>query len=245
MKKVPDDVVASKCKTMSNPQVACMANSFPTFKKMNLEKWERLSAKVMVKTLEGDVPGKEGAYVITGPKGEKYPVLPEDFQKLKTGITKIGICNAQDVEANTCLAKGNEHGTMYPKPDVRFAVQIEGDFNVHAAWSDEFFVVDSKKGGEDGGAYLVQVGPDPGDYSPIDNTVFPESSMTKEEMLKNPNEDFTKWTPNLDPKVSTDPLVVEAMQVAISAFQTAKRACSSDLTSALEAIDHDLNALGY
>ena len=47
------------------------------------EKFEIAQAPGTIETLEGPVKYEAGYYVVTGPKGEQYPMAPETFRKLK------------------------------------------------------------------------------------------------------------------------------------------------------------------
>ena len=58
-------------------------NSFETFKKPAIEKYELTTESGVVETLEGKVNYNAGHYIMTGPKGEKYPISPEKFKSLK------------------------------------------------------------------------------------------------------------------------------------------------------------------
>jgi len=62
---------------------AWFKDGFKTFKKPAKEKYEIADADGTVKTLEGPVSYKKGYYIMTGPKGEQYPMPPEKFRELK------------------------------------------------------------------------------------------------------------------------------------------------------------------
>jgi hypothetical protein len=57
--------------------------AFKTFKKPAKEKYEIAEEPGTVDTLEGPVRYEAGHYIMTGPKGEKYPITPEKFNNLK------------------------------------------------------------------------------------------------------------------------------------------------------------------
>ena len=57
--------------------------AFKTFKKPAEEKYEIAKEPGTVDTLEGPVRYEAGHYIMTGPKGEKYPISPEKFASLK------------------------------------------------------------------------------------------------------------------------------------------------------------------
>ena len=58
-------------------------SAFKTFKKPAKEKYEIAKEPGTVDTLEGPVRYEAGHYIMTGPKGEKYPITPEKFNNLK------------------------------------------------------------------------------------------------------------------------------------------------------------------
>jgi hypothetical protein len=59
-------------------------NSFVAFKKPDRrEPFEIAQKPGTMQTLEGPVGYKKGDYIVTGPKGEQYPIGPEVFQDLK------------------------------------------------------------------------------------------------------------------------------------------------------------------
>jgi len=57
--------------------------SFKTFKKPAREPFEIAKTAGTIQTLEGPVTYQPGDYIMTGPKGEKYPIGPEKFKELK------------------------------------------------------------------------------------------------------------------------------------------------------------------
>ena len=57
--------------------------SFKTFKKPAKEKYEIAQQAGTVQTLEGPVNYQTGHYIMTGPKGEQYPITPKNFIVLK------------------------------------------------------------------------------------------------------------------------------------------------------------------
>lgn len=59
--------------------------SFTAFKKPDRrEPFTVAKDSGSISTLEGPVPYKAGDYIMTGPKGEQYPISPETFANLKT-----------------------------------------------------------------------------------------------------------------------------------------------------------------
>lgn len=57
--------------------------SFTASKKPAKEPFEIAKKDGVLQTLEGPVSYKKGFYLMTGPKGERYPVPPDTFKKLK------------------------------------------------------------------------------------------------------------------------------------------------------------------
>ena len=66
-------------------------------------------------TLEGPVHHEQGHYIITGPKGEEYPVAPQKFEQLYDVI-------------------GDE--TASPKQIKKQAREADHNGVVHASWGD-------------------------------------------------------------------------------------------------------------
>lgn len=60
--------------------------SFKTYKKPAQERYEIAQKDGTINTLEGPVNYKAGFYIMTGPKGEKYPITPEKFAELKDDL---------------------------------------------------------------------------------------------------------------------------------------------------------------
>ena len=58
-------------------------NGFKTYKIPAEEKYEIADRDGTINTLEGPVSYKKGYYIMTGPKGENYPIPPEKFKELK------------------------------------------------------------------------------------------------------------------------------------------------------------------
>jgi hypothetical protein len=60
---------------------------FKAFKKPDkIEQYEIAKKPGVVNTLEGPVEHPAGFYIMTGPKGEKYPISPETFEKNKDDL---------------------------------------------------------------------------------------------------------------------------------------------------------------
>lgn len=89
--------------------------SFDTFKKPAQEKYEVAQQAGTVQTLEGPVQYEAGHYIMTGPKGEQYPITAEKFQNLKDD-------------------QGN--GIATPKKIPKIAKLADHDGVIHTSWGD-------------------------------------------------------------------------------------------------------------
>jgi len=89
--------------------------SFETSKKAAPIKYETAEKAGTVQTLEGPVNHEAGHKIITGPKGEKYPVSPEKFKE---------------------YYHDHGDGTATPKPIAKQAKVADHDGVVHATWGD-------------------------------------------------------------------------------------------------------------
>ena len=79
--------------------------SFEVFKKPAEEHYEIANEPGVIQTLEGPVRYPEGYYIMTGPKGEQYPISPETFTKLKDDLGN-GVCTPKKIIK---LAKVADH----------------------------------------------------------------------------------------------------------------------------------------
>ena len=89
--------------------------SFETHKHPTPIKYKTAIESGTVDTLEGPVDYQAGHKIITGPKGEKYPVSPESF------------ADKYDVD--------DEH-TATPKKIVKYAKLADHDGVLHTSWGD-------------------------------------------------------------------------------------------------------------
>ena len=89
--------------------------SFDTFKKPAQEKYEVAQQAGTVQTLEGPVQYEAGHYIMTGPKGEQYPITAEKFNTLKDD-------------------QGN--GIATPKKIPKVAKLADHDGVIHTSWGD-------------------------------------------------------------------------------------------------------------
>jgi len=82
---------------------------FRCYKRPAKEHYEVASEPGTIDTLEGPVKYPAGYYIMTGPKGEKYPVSPEKFKELKDDLGD-GVCTPKKIIK---LAKLADHsGTV-------------------------------------------------------------------------------------------------------------------------------------
>jgi PGDYG protein len=89
--------------------------SFNVYKKANPVHYERATSDGSVETLEGPVRYETGHYIMTGPKGEQYPISPEKFNH---------------------LYDDNEDGTATPKKIHKHAKLADHDGVLHTSWGD-------------------------------------------------------------------------------------------------------------
>jgi hypothetical protein len=89
--------------------------AFKTFKLAKPIYYDTATDNGTVDTLEGPVKYEAGHKIITGPKGEKYPVSPESF------------ADKYDVD--------DEH-TATPKKIIKYAKLADHDGVLHTSWGD-------------------------------------------------------------------------------------------------------------
>jgi len=104
--------------------------SFETYKHAKPIHYKTAIAPGTIETLEGPVDYQAGHKIITGPKGEQYPVNPQKFAE---------------------YYDDNRDGTATPKKIHKHAKLADHDGVVHASWGDLNY-----KAGED---YIVKHGP--------------------------------------------------------------------------------------
>jgi len=75
---------------------AWFKDGFQTFKKPAKERYEIAKEPGTIDTLEGPVKYSAGYYIMTGPKGEQYPITPERFKELKDDLGN-GICTPKKI----------------------------------------------------------------------------------------------------------------------------------------------------
>lgn len=122
--------------------------SFKTFKKPAQEKYEIAQEPGTIQTLEGPVNYDAGFYIMTGPKGEKYPITPDRFKELKDDL-------------------GN--GVASPKKIVKLAKLADHDGSVPTSWGETLHYTA-------GNDYIVKHGPN--DYGVVKKDIFAQTYDT-------------------------------------------------------------------
>jgi len=117
-------------------------NGFQAYKRPAKEKYEIAKEPGTVQTLEGPVKYPAGYYIMTGPKGEQYPISPETFDKLKDDLGN-GVCT--------------------PKKIIKLAKVADRSGTVDTSWGEKLHY----NPGED---VLVRHGP--GDYGVVKKDIF-------------------------------------------------------------------------
>jgi len=88
---------------------AWFKDGFHAYKKPAKERYEIADEPGTIDTLEGPVKYPKGFYIMTGPKGEQYPISPEKFNDLKDDLGN-GVCTPKKI---TKIAKVADHkGTV-------------------------------------------------------------------------------------------------------------------------------------
>lgn len=99
-----------------------------------------------IQTLEGPVKYKKGDYIMTGPKGEQYPIGPDTFNQLKTD---------------------NGDGTASPKRIDKLVKMADHDGSVVLKYNGSTLAYSA---GED---YIVRHGPN--DYGVVKKDIFAQT----------------------------------------------------------------------
>ena len=129
---------------------AWFRDGFETYKRPNPERYEIAQQDGTLQTLEGPVNYRRGYYILTGPKGEQYPIPPDKFAELKDDA-------------------GN--GVCYPKKIVKVAKLADHDGAVKTSWGETL----NYTAGND---YLVRHGP--GDYGVVKKDIFKQTYVEGE-----------------------------------------------------------------
>ncbi len=122
--------------------------SFKTFKKPAKERYEIAQEPGTIETLEGPVKYETGFYIMTGPKGEQYPITPKRFKELKDDL-------------------GN--GVASPKKIVKLAKLADRDGSVPTSWGETMHYTA-------GNDYIVKHGTN--DYGVVKKDIFAQTYDT-------------------------------------------------------------------
>ena len=126
------------------------SDSFVAYKKLTRESYEVADEPGVINTLEGPVRYPTGYYIMTGPKGEQYPISPEKFSELKID---------------------NGDGTASPRPILKQAKLADHSGSVDTSWGEKLYY----NPGED---VIVRHGP--GDYGVVKLDIFKQTYQRKE-----------------------------------------------------------------
>jgi hypothetical protein len=122
-------------------------HAFQAYKKPDRkEPFEVAKDNGVLDTLEGPVQYSAGDYIMTGPKGEQYPISPEKFAELKTD---------------------NGDGTASPKKIIKLCKVADHDGEVVLKYNGSQLAYHS---GED---VIVRHGP--GDYGVVKADIFKQT----------------------------------------------------------------------
>lgn len=109
------------------------------------EKFEIAAEPGTIETLEGPIRYEAGAYIMTGPKGEQYPITPQRFAELK---------------------KDNGDGTATPIAIPKIAKIADHSGTVNTSWGEPMHY----NPGED---IIVRHGPN--DYGVVKKDIFAQT----------------------------------------------------------------------
>lgn len=123
-------------------------DGFETYKKPAKEHYEIAKEPGTIETLEGPVKYDAGFYIMTGPKGEKYPITPKKFAELKDDLGN-GVCT--------------------PKKILKVAKLADHSGTVDTSWGEKL----QYNTGED---YIVKHGPN--DYGVVKKDIFQQTYHT-------------------------------------------------------------------
>jgi hypothetical protein len=118
---------------------------FKTYKRPAKERYEIATEPGTIDTLEGPVKYPAGYYIMTGPKGEQYPITPEKFKELKDDL-------------------GN--GACTPKKIMKVAKLADHSGSVDTSWGEKLYY----NTGED---VIVRHGPN--DYGVVKKDIFAQT----------------------------------------------------------------------
>jgi hypothetical protein len=118
---------------------------FKTYKRPAKERYEIASEPGTIDTLEGPVKYPVGFYIMTGPKGEQYPISPKKFAELKDDLGD-GVCT--------------------PKKIIKVAKLADHSGSVDTSWGEKL----QYNTGED---IIVRHGPN--DYGVVKKDIFAQT----------------------------------------------------------------------
>jgi hypothetical protein len=118
---------------------------FKTYKRTAKERYEIATEPGTIDTLEGPVKYPAGYYIMTGPKGEQYPITPEKFAELKDDLGD-GVCT--------------------PKKIIKMAKLADHAGSVDTSWGEKL----QYNTGED---VIVRHGPN--DYGVVKKDIFAQT----------------------------------------------------------------------
>ena len=125
--------------------------AYRVFKKAVAVPYQVADSDGTIQTLEGPVSYKAGAYIMTGPKGEKYPITPERFAE---------------------LYDDGKDGKATPKKIVKLAKLADHDGTVDTSWGDPLHYTS-------GNDYIVKHGPN--DYGVVKKDIFAQTYVIGEQ----------------------------------------------------------------
>lgn len=124
---------------------AWFSDGFKTYKKSNPVQYKVADRAGTIETLEGPVAYDAGFYIMTGPKGEQYPITPQRFAELYSS---------------------QQDGTAIPKKIIKVAKLADHDGSVKTSWGETLHYT----GGND---VIVRHGP--GDYGVVKKDIFAQT----------------------------------------------------------------------
>lgn len=121
------------------------ADGFKTYKKSSPVSYRVADRPGTIETLEGPVSYDTGFYIMTGPKGEQYPITPQRFKDLYN----------------------DEHnGTALPKKIIKVAKLADHDGAVKTSWGETLHYTA-------GNDVIVRHGP--GDFGVVKKDIFAQT----------------------------------------------------------------------
>lgn len=118
---------------------------FKTYKQARPVPYEIANTDGTIQTLEGPVSYRAGFYIMTGPKGEQYPITAQRFAE---------------------IYDDNGDGTGTPKKIIKVAKLADHDGTVKTSWGETL----NYTAGND---YIVRHGP--GDYGVVKKDIFAQT----------------------------------------------------------------------